>query len=227
MAYFTKKEFTTICVIMGAILFIAGIFSFIHWSNHYNATKVTPEQIAKCDEAHRVAEATKRLIEDDNLWNSAGNEALLISNTMEEGVNFSVYALYRTEDDKTYESIITSGSYGSIKNATERETVKYKLHHALAASTVSSILRKEEHSPEVVGVILNWEDPESKSTYSLIDMNADGSWDYLNQGKEVHFAEKGKAYYTDDIGNSIYTDASNPKEIIGSHIGMAEAVKLF
>lgn len=219
----TKKEFKTALIVVEFLVFVGLIVGFILITNNYNKNKLTPEISAQLDEWRRVSLATQRLV-SENLWNSSTNEAELLANTLEAEKNMSIYAQYQLNDDGVYETVVIAGKLDSLKNKHERELMREKLCNAIATTNASKLL--EEYEPVVSGAILNWE--SGGETYALIDINGDGSWDYLTKGQEAHFSEtEGNLVYTDDVGHPTFVKAGEAIELFSPHFTLSEAEELF
>ncbi len=219
----TKKEFKWIVIGVELIVFVGLIVGFILLTNEWNKRKLTPEVKAELDEWYRVSAATQKLV-SGNLWNSSVNEADMIADTVEAGTRMSIYTQYQLNNDRAYESIVVAGSFDSVKNKHERELIKEKLSNAFATTSATHLL--EEYEPVVSGAILNWE--KNGEIYSLVDINGDGSWDYMTRGQEAHFSEDdGNLVYTDDIGRKTYVQAGEAIEVFSPHFTLAAAEKLF
>ena len=220
---FTKKEFKWILIGIEFLVFVGLIVGFILITNEWNKQKLTPELSAELDEWHRVSMATKRLVSED-LWNSSVNEAGMIAGTVEADTRMSIYTQYQLNNDRAYESIVVAGTFDSVKNKHERAVIKEKLSNAFATASVAREL--EEYEPVVSGAILNWE--KGGEVYALIDINGDGSWDYLTKGQEAHFSEdEGNLVYVDDVGRKTYVQAGESIEVFSPHLTFTGAEKLF
>ena len=219
----TKRELKTVLIISGAVA-IASLIIFLRpVVKRYQESRVTPEQKATLDEWTRVSKATKKLVPED-VWNSSVNEATLVAATLEAGTEFSLYTQYQLNNDRAYETVVVAGTFDSFKNETERQIVREKLSNAYATTEATRVLK--DYDPVVSGTILNW--VSYGEIYALIDVNGDGSWDYMSKGKEAHFSEDGgNLVYVDDVGKTTYVVAGNTKEVISPHFTLKEAVKYY
>jgi hypothetical protein len=118
------------------------------------------------------------------------------------------------------DTAVVAGSLNEIYTDAERDLLAMKVTNAIATTSATQIYKEE--SPVASGVILNWQNAEDVY-YSLVDINGDGSWDYLTTGKESFFADKGNLEYTDDVGNVTRVDAGRGIEVISPHFTMSEA----
>lgn len=220
---FTKKEFKTFLIIVEFLAFVALLVGFIFATNEYKKLKVTPDMKNELEEWRRVSKATQKLVSEE-LWQSSQNEGRLLANTVEEGVRMSIYTQYQTTDGK-FESIVTSGTIsGQTDNKTVRETLTEKFSNAFATTSAATLLKEDE--PVVIGAILNWE--RNGETYSLIDINGDGQWDYVAKGAEAHFTdEEGDLAYTNDVGEQTFVTAGSSSIEVFSPLTLSEAEKLF
>lgn len=219
---FTKKEFKWILIVTEFLVFVGLIVGFILLTNEWNRQKLTPELSAELDEWHRVSVATQRLVSED-LWNSSVNEAGMIAETVEENTRFSIYTQYQLNNDRAYETVVVAGDFDSVKNKHERALIKEKLSNAFATTSATHLL--EEYEPVVSGAILNWE--KDGEIYALIDINGDGSWDYMTKGQEAHFSEdEGNLVYTDEVGRQTFVQSGESIEIFSPHFTLTGAEKL-
>lgn len=221
---FTKKEFKWILIGVEFLVFVGLIVGFILLTNEWNKRRLTPEVRAELDEWHRVSTATKRLVSED-LWNSSVNEAGMIASTVEANTRMSIYTQYQLNNNRAYESIVVAGTFDSVQNKHERALIKEKLSNAFA--TASAARELEKYNPIVSGAIINWE--SDGKVYALIDINGDGSWDYLSRGKEeAHFSEdKGNLVYTDEVGRQTFVQSGETIEVFSPHLTFKDAEKLF
>lgn len=219
----TKKELKTVLIILGVVIIGSLVIFLRPVVKKYQESRVTPEQKASLDEWTRVSKATKKLVPED-LWNSSVNEATLVAATLEAGTEFSLYTQYQLNNDRAYETVVVAGTFESFKNETERQIVREKLSNAYATTEATRVLK--DYDPVVSGTILNW--VSYGEIYALIDVNGDGSWDYVSKGKEAHFSEDGgNLVYVDDVGKTTYVVAGNTKEVISPHFTLQEAVKYY
>lgn len=223
LIYLTKKEFKTALIVAEFLVFFGLIAGFVLITNHYNKNKLTPEISAELDEWRRVSIATQRLVSED-LWSSSTNEAALLAETLEADKDMSIYTQYQLNDDSVYESIVIAGKLDSLKNKHERDLLKEKLNNTIATTNASKILA--EYEPVVSGIILNWK--SNGETFALIDINGDGSWDYVTKGEDAHFSEEGSnLVYTDDVGHQTFVQSGEAIELFSPHFTLSEAERMF
>ena len=219
----TRKEFTVFSLVVGSILFVALLIGLIKFTNYRNEVKakkyVSPEVAAELDEWSKISAATRSIVSKE-LWYTSENEGRLVASAIEENVKFSIYATYSLEDGSMCDTAVVAGSLDGVYTDAERELLAMKVTNAIATTSAAQI--NKEESPVASGIILNWQNAEDVY-YSLVDINGDGSWDYLTTGKESYFANEGNLEYTDDVGVTTFVDAGKGIEVISPHFTMSEA----
>lgn len=171
----TRKQFNITLLAIFAVVFIVGIVGFIKYTNYKKSQEPTPEEVADLAQWHSVADATRRLIDDEPLWRASEQEAALIASAIQKGMEFNVFAYYLIDGDELVDSYIYGGSIPGIEKNVNRETARYKLAHSIAASMVSSQYRKAGRKVELASVSLSWADADGE--HELVDADADGAWD--------------------------------------------------
>lgn len=227
----TKKEFNILLAILTPIVVAGLIVIIVLITNKYNDEMrynyVSDEARAKLDEWKKISNATQKLVSPE-LWMTAENDARLLGQTVEEDVTMSVYANYYT-DSGMYSTIVAAGTLDGLDTKVDRQIAEMMFRHKIASSSVVNYYGEE--NIEASGVILSWEHPEDEDAvvYSLIDINGDGSWDYIARGKEGAYFDtaSGVLSYTDDVGNMTYATAEEYREVVSPHVTLSEAEKLF
>lgn len=223
MIPFQKKEFTVFTTVE-TVLLIGLIIAFAIIV--FAGDRVSPDLQRQLDESQKMASITESKV-PESLWNTAGNEAVLLANTVEAEVPISVYVLYRAGEN-SYEYNLITNTLGENFGDDERELMQIKYQNALASSKLAERIRDKEDT-EVSGIIVNWNN-NSGERYSLVEVNGDGSWDYLAKGTEARFStdSSGELVYTDDTGEEtrIFVDG-DVKQIVESKLLLSEAENAF
>ncbi len=218
-----KKEYvvfvTVETILLAGLIVVFTITLFV-------GDRVSPELRRQLDESQKTASITESKV-PESLWNTAGNEAVLLANTVEAEKPISVYVLYRAGDN-SYEYNLITNTLGEDFDDDERELMQIKYQNALASSKLAERIRDKEDT-EVSGIIINWNN-NSGERYSLVEVNGDGSWDYLAKGTEARFStdSSGELVYTNDTGDEtrVFIDG-DVKQIVESKLLLSEAESVF
>ena len=133
--------------------------------------------------------ASKSLIEDKYyVAKTLETETELVAYSIEEDVKYNIEFFYVDEDGETTNATLTTAK--NVLNDFEyREWFKYDLVNQFMA-----MLEKNDKKPgQVVGTIVSWDImgglffQDVKYAPSIIDIDADGVWDYITNSHACYF----------------------------------------
>ena len=222
----TKRELMLIILSFLALVGVAIGVAFILLD--MGIIEIPKPEFSLVDE--RVS--AKEVVKAEKLGGSAHTESVLIAKTIEPGIMTEIKANYLLNDGAAFYATTKAFTPGENDAPSAKSILEYDISHSMTDLESVVECKKAELDPEITAVIVTWYRPvnDGYARFSLMDYDADGSWD-LVANEAIKFADSdeddAKMVYSDGAGHKIYVKYERAKELDTSDITFSEAESLY